>query len=148
MMLLIRAALFAALFACGHVAAAAFHSAQENRAIGPLLALSDSDEESTTETGCTSTFYVAGIDYLQLVGTELMLRDPHGLHACRLTEAGTRAFDAGQNSIACSQYRLQLRTIGRATAKAVSDSSSTKAVLTIDRGGIAATMRGRWGVAC
>ncbi|SEN76703.1 hypothetical protein SAMN05192583_3516 [Sphingomonas gellani] len=147
-MLLIRVALFAVLLGFGNFAAASVHSAPVDRAISPLLALSNSDEESTTETGCTSTFYVGRRDYLQLVGTEVMLRDMHGLHACRLTKAGTQALETGKANVACSQYRLQVRTVGQATTNAASDSSSTNAVLTIDRRGVVATMRGRWGVAC
>lgn len=147
-MLLIGGALFTSLLAFGQVAAAAVHLSPVDRTLSPLLALSNSDEEATTETGCTSTFYVGKFDYLQLVGTELMLRDPHGLHACRLTEAGTQALEAGKGSVACSEYRLQLRTVGRTATDAATDSSSTNAVLTIDRRGVVATMRGPWGVAC
>lgn len=147
-MLSIRSAVFAVLLAFGNFAAASAHPAPVDHAISPLLPLSDSDEESTTETGCTSTFYDGRRDYLQLVGTELMLRDRQGLHACRLTEEGTQAFEAGQSNVACSQYRLHIQTLGRTATNAASDSSSTNAILTIDRRGVVATMRGRWGVAC
>ncbi|SEN12065.1 hypothetical protein SAMN05192583_2098 [Sphingomonas gellani] len=147
-MLLIRAAIFTAVVAGGAFAPAAVRSAPADRASSPLLPLTNSDEESTTETGCTSTFHVANLDHLQLVGTELVLRDTRGLHACRLTEANTRALDEGQRAIACSQYRLQVRRVGRTSTNAASDSSSTRAFLTIDRGGTVATMLGRWTVAC
>ena len=114
----------------------------------PLLPLSDQDERSTQETGCTSTFTFSRHDYLQLVGTELLLRDRYGLHSCRFTTVATEDLETGRGNVSCSGYRLRIRSSGRATSNLASDSSSRRAVLTIDRGGVATSMRGIWGVAC
>lgn len=114
----------------------------------PLVALSDADEQSTQETGCTFTFTAAGHDYLQLVGSELMLRDPQGLRSCRLTEKEGEGLETGQGSASCSGYRLHIQATGRATSNAATDSSGGRAVLTVDHGGVATSMRGMWGVAC
>lgn len=114
----------------------------------PLLPLSDQDERSTQETGCTTTFTLGRQDYLQLVGSELLLRDQHGLHACRFTEASTENLETWRGSVSCSGYRLRIRSSGKSTSNLASDSSSRRAVLTVDRGGGATSMRGIWGVAC
>ncbi|MGN7999061.1 hypothetical protein [Sphingomonas sp. 22176] len=114
----------------------------------PLVPLSDADEQSTQETGCTFTFTGAGHDYLQLVGSELMLRDPQGLRACRLTEKEGEGLETGRGTASCSGYRLHIQAIGRVTSNAATDSSGGRAVLTVDHGGVAISMRGMWGVAC
>lgn len=114
----------------------------------PLVPLSDADEQSTQETGCTFTFTAAGHDYLQLVGSELMLRDQHGLRSCRLTEAEGEGLETGRGAASCFGYRLHIQPLGRATSNAATDSSSGRAVLTVDHGGVATRMRGIWGVAC
>lgn len=145
---LLRAILCAALVAAGGGAAASLRAEPVGRASSPLVPLTDADETATTETGCTTTFSVGARDYLQLVGTELMLRDGRGLHRCRLTEASSQQFGNGRGGVACSGYRLGIRQTGRPTANAASDSSSTRAVLTMGQGGGGATLRGIWGVAC
>jgi hypothetical protein len=114
----------------------------------PLVPLSDADEQSTQETGCTFAFMRAGHDYLQLVGSELMLRDQQGLRSCRLTEKEGEGLETGQGSASCSGYRLHIHAIGRATSNAATDSSGGRAVLTVDHGGVATSMGGMWGVAC
>ncbi len=114
----------------------------------PLVPLSDEDEQSTQETGCTFTFTGAGHDYLQLIGSELMLRDPQGLRSCRLTEREGEDLETGKGTASCSGYRLHIRATGRSTSNAATDSSSGRAVLTVDHGGAASSMRGIWGVAC
>jgi len=110
--------------------------------------LSDADELSTQETGCTFTFMGTGHDYLQLVGSELMLRDQQGLRSCRLTEKEGEGLETGQGSASCSGYRLHIQATGRATSNAATDSSGGRAILTVDHGGVATSMRGMWGVAC
>ena len=145
-MLVFRILLFTAVVAAAAGTPVRIHA--EPGARGPLLPLSDQDERSTQETGCTSTFTRGRQDYLQLVGTELLLRDRQGLHACHFTEAATEDLETGHGSVSCSGYRLSIRSSGKATSNLASDSSSRGAVLTIDRTGVATSMRGIWGVAC
>ncbi|WP_313537476.1 hypothetical protein [Sphingomonas sp.] len=114
----------------------------------PLVPLSDADEQSTQETGCTFTFAGAGHDYLQLVGSELMLRDSQGLRSCRLNATEGEELETGKGTASCSGYRLHIRATGRSTSNAATDSNSGRAVLTVDRGGAVTSMRGIWGVAC
>ncbi len=114
----------------------------------PLVPLSDEDAQSTQETGCTFTFTGAGHDYLQLVGSELMLRDQQGLRSCRLTEKEGEDLETGRGTASCSGYRLHIQPTGRSTSNAATDSSSGRAVLTVDHGGVTTSMRGIWGVAC
>jgi hypothetical protein len=114
----------------------------------PLVPLSDADVQSTQETGCTFTFTGAGRDYLPLVGSELMLRDQQGLRSCRLTEKEGEDLETGQATASCSGYRLRIQATGRSTSNAATDSSSGRAVLTVNHGGVATSMRGMWGVAC
>jgi hypothetical protein len=146
-MLLFRVLLFTAVVAAAS-APISLHAEPGARTPAPLLPLSDQDERSTKETGCTSTFTLGMRDYLQLVGNELLLRDRHGLHACRFTVAATEDLETGRSNVSCAGYRLRIRSSGKATSNLESDSSSKRAVLTIDRGGVATSMRGIWGVAC
>jgi hypothetical protein len=118
------------------------------QALAALLPLSDQDERSTQETGCTSTFTLSRQDYLQLVGTELLLRDWYELHSCRFTTVAIEDLETGRGNVSCAGYRLRIRSFGKATSNLASDSSSRRAVLTIDRDGVATSMRGIWGVAC
>jgi hypothetical protein len=147
-MLLFRVMMFTAVVAAAAWALVGIHAESGAQAPAPLLPLSDQDEQSTQETGCTSTFTFGTRDYLQLVDTELLLRDRHGLHACRFTEAATDALETGRGNISCAGYRLGIRSFGKATSNLATDSSSRRAVLTINRGGAVTSMRGIWGVAC
>ncbi|MEG3175606.1 hypothetical protein U1872_05135 [Sphingomonas sp. RB3P16] len=147
-MLVSRILLFTAVVAAAVWTPVRTHADPRAQAPAPLLPLSDQDERSTQETGCTSTFTRGRQDYLQLVGTELLLRDQHGLHACHFTEAATDDLETGRRSVSCSGYRLRIRSSGKATSNLASDSSSRRAALTIDRGGVATSMRGIWGAAC
>ncbi|WP_380787769.1 hypothetical protein [Sphingomonas sp. R86521] len=147
-MLLFRVMMFTAVVAAAAWTPVRVHAEPRAQARASLLPLSDQDERSTQETGCTSTFTVGGHDYLQLVGTELLLRDRQGLQSCRLTTVETDDLETGRGTVSCSGYRLRIRSSGKATSNLASDSSSRRAVLTIDRGGVATSMRGIWGVAC
>jgi len=148
-MLFIRALLASAAAVALGAAMPPHQSAVQASAKGmPLVPLSDADEQSTQETGCTFTFTGAGRDYLQLVGSELMLRDQQGVRSCRLTEKEGEGLETGQGTASCSGYRLRIQATGRSTSSAATDSSSGRAVLTVDHGGVATSMRGIWGVAC
>lgn len=147
-MLLFRVVMFTAVLAAPTWTPARIHAAPRAQARAHLISLSDQDERSTRETGCTSTFTVGRQDYLQLVGTELLLRNQQGLHSCRLTTVATEDLETGRGTVFCSGYRLRIRSSGKATSNLASDSSSRQAVLTIDRAGVAASMHGIWGVAC
>lgn len=145
---LFRVLMFTAVVAAAAWTPVSIHAEPRAQALAPLLPLSDQDERSTQETGCTSTFTVGRRDYLQLVGTELLLRDRRGLHSCRFTTVDTEDLETGRGNVSCSGYRLGIRSSGKATSNPASDSSSRRAVLTIDRAGVATSMRGIWGVAC
>jgi hypothetical protein len=145
---LFRVVMFTAVVAAGALTPVRIHSEPLAQARASLLPLSDQDERSTQETGCTSTFTVGRHDYLQLVGTELLLRDRDGLQSCRLTAVATEDLETGRGTVSCSGYRLRIRSFGKETSNLASDSSSRRAALTIDRGGVATSMRGIWGVAC
>jgi len=147
-MLLVRVTMFTTVITAAAWAPVRIHAEPGAEAHAPLLPLSDQDEQSTQETGCTSTFTLGMHDYLQLIGTELLLRDRRGLNACRLTGAATEALETGRGNVFCAGYLLRIRSSGKATANLASDSSSRRATLTIDRGGAATSMRGIWGVAC
>lgn len=145
---LFRVVMFTAVVAAAAWTPVRAHAEPRARARASLLPLSDQDERSTQETGCTSTFTVGRHDYLQLVGSELLLRDRQGLQSCRFTTVDTADLETGRGTVSCSGYRLRIRSSGKATSNLASDSSSRRAVLTIDRGGVATSMRGIWGVAC
>ncbi len=147
-MLSFRVVMFTAVVAAAAWMPVRAHAESRAQASAALLPLNDQDEWSTQETGCTSTFAVGGHDYLQLVGTELLLRDQQGLHSCRLTTVATEDLETGRGTVSCSGYRLRIRSSGKATSNPASDSSSRRAVLTIDRAGVATSMRGIRGVAC
>jgi hypothetical protein len=147
-MLLFRVVMFTAVLAAAAWTPARIHAEPRAQARARLLPLSDQDERATRETGCTSTFTVGRHDYLQLVGTELLLRDRQGLHACRFTMVATEDLETGRSTVSCAGYRLRIRSSGKATSNPASDSSSRRAALTIDRAGVATSMRGIWGVAC
>ena len=144
---LCRAALFTAVVTTGALVprTLALPGAGAN---GPLLPLRDLDEQSTQETGCTSTFSVGSHDYLQLVGTKLPLRDSHGLRFCQLSARATEDLENARGSIACSGYRLSVRSSGRAVSNVASDSSARRATLAIAQNGVATSLRGIWGVSC
>ncbi|BCA61303.1 hypothetical protein HMP09_0537 [Sphingomonas sp. HMP9] len=145
---LFRVVMFTAVVAAAAWTPVSIHAEPRAEPRAFLLPLSDQDERSTQETGCTSTFTVGRHDYLQLVGTELLLRDRHGLHSCRFSTVATEDLETGRNNVSCAGYRLRIRSSGKATSNLASDSSSRRAALTIDRGGVATSMRGIWGVAC
>ncbi len=147
-MQLFRVVMFTAVVAAADWTPVRSHAEPHAQTHAPLLALTHLDERSTQETGYTSTFTPSGHDYLQLVGTELLLRDRHGLHSCRFTAVGTEDLETGRGTASCSGYRLRIRPSGKATSNPASDSSGRRAALTIDRGGVATNMRGIWGVAC
>lgn len=147
-MLSLRVMMFTAVITAAAWAPVRIHAESGVQAHATLLPLSDQDEQSTQETGCTSTFTHGTHDYLQLIDTELLFRDRHGLHACRLTRAATEALETGRGNVSCAGYWLGIRSSGKATSNLASDSSSRRAILTIDRGGAANSMRGIWGVAC
>jgi hypothetical protein len=147
-MLLFRVVMFTAIVAAAAWTPVRIHAEPRAQARGRLLPLSDQDERSTQETGCTSTFTLGRYDYLQLVGTELLLRDRNELHSCRFTTVATEDLETGRGNVSCAGYRLRIRSFGKATSNLASDSSSRRAVLTIDRDGVATSMRGIWGVAC
>lgn len=147
-MLLFRAVLLTAAVTTGALVPARTLALHGPGANGPLLPLSDLDEQSTQETGCTSTFSVGSHDYLQLVGTELLLRDSHGLRSCQLTTRATENLENARGSIACSGYRLSVRSSGRSVSNVATDSSARRATLAIAQNGVATSLRGIWGVAC
>jgi len=144
----IKVALFGSALAAGTLGAARVPTQASAKPPGPLLPLTYQDEQASQETGCTFTFSSGRHDYLQLVGSELLLRDAHGLRACRLTTAATEDLENGRGAVSCSGYRLRMRPFGRTTSNAATDSSSRRAVLTADRDGAAVRMDGVWGVAC
>jgi hypothetical protein len=137
----------AAAFVVGATAPGAVPVAQGGQNM-PLRPLTDQDEQSTQETGCTFTFSASGKDYLQLIGSELMLRDQRQLQSCRLGEKAVEDFENGRGAVTCAGYGLRILPKGRSTSNTATDSSGGPAVLTVDQNGTTTSIRGVWGVAC
>jgi hypothetical protein len=114
----------------------------------PLLPLSESDQTSTKEMGCTCTMAVGSRTLVQAIGNELMVRTRGGRQVCRLTDARFRQISGATGTYGCGGVRMTLRKTGRSQSHQESDSFTTPAALTMAQGQTRRTVNGIWGCAC
>lgn len=136
----------AALLLVGLVGSSAFSARTVIPA--PLLPLTEADQTSMAESGCTQRFNQGNDTFLYSIGHTLLMRTATGLSRCSVTEAQFQNFGVGPTTLSCGGRRLVLRPVGRSTPNEASDSNGGDATLTMTQGGHSRTVRGTWGVAC
>ena len=113
-----------------------------------LLPITDADQTSMTESGCTQSFSQGNDTYLYAIGRTMLMRTAAGLNRCPVTEAQFQNFGTGRTTLSCGGRQLVLRPVGRSTPNQATDSNGGDATLTMTQGGHSRTVRGTWGVAC
>ena len=113
-----------------------------------LLPITDADQTSMTESGCTQSFSQGNDTYLYAIGHTMLMRTATGLNRCPVTEAQFQSFGTGPTTLSCGGRRLVLRPVGRSTPNEATDSNGGDATLTMTQGGHSRAVRGTWGVAC
>jgi hypothetical protein len=117
-------------------------------ASAPLLPLSESDQTSSKETGCTCSMDVRNRILVQAIGNELMLRTRAGRQVCRLTDARFQQISGATGTYRCGGLAMTLRRTGRPESHRESDSYTVPAALTMVQGRTSRTVNGTWGCAC
>jgi hypothetical protein len=114
----------------------------------PLLPLSDADQTSSKESGCTCAFYQGRKTFVQLINRELMIRTAAGRQICHVTEKQSDLLSDAKGSASCGGRTLALKRTGRATDHPEADSTDGPATLTVTLGKSSTPLRGTWGCAC
>lgn len=130
---------FAAIAGLGTTAAAPFSA---------LLPLSEKDQMSSKEMGCTASFYQANNTYIQLINRELMIRTSSGLKVCHITAKQDELFSDARGTVSCAGHTLRIQRTGKVIGHEASDSASGPALLTVTVGKKSTPLRGMFGTAC
>jgi hypothetical protein len=130
--------------------AAADGSPKQRRAAAtaPLLPLTERDQTSTRQMGCTCTMEVGNRILVQAIGNELTVRTRGGRQVCRISDAQFRRISGASGTYACGGVQMSLRRTGRVETYPASDSASGPAALTLRQGRTRRTVNGNWGCAC
>jgi hypothetical protein len=116
--------------------------------VSPLRALTEKDQMSTRQMGCTCTFALGRQTLVQAIGNELMVRTAAGRQVCRISDAQFQKLAGGTAKAACGGVQMSLRRTGRTDLSPESDSSSTPSALIVAQGGRQSQLNGSWGCAC
>ena len=113
-----------------------------------LQPLSEDDQMSTREMGCSCSFEAKQGLLVQAIGKELMVRTQAGRKVCPISDAQFQRFSDGSGASSCGGVRMSLRRTGKTTSHVESDSSTTPASLTLGAGATRRSVSGTWGCAC
>jgi hypothetical protein len=117
-------------------------------AVVRLQPLSDDDQMSTREMGCSCSFEAKQGMLVQAIGKELMVRTQAGRKVCPISDAQFHRLAGGSGTYSCGGLRMSLRRTGKVTSEVASDSSSSPASLTLGEGRTLRSVSGSWGCAC
>jgi hypothetical protein len=113
-----------------------------------LQPLSEEDQISTREMGCSCSFEAKQGILVQAIGKELMVRTQAGRKVCPISDAQFHRLAGASGTYSCGGLRMSLRRTGKVTSEVASDSSSSPASLTLGERRTLRSVSGTWGCAC